>query len=132
MKVKIPFKAEFKDRILSGRKTCTSRTKKYGEVGDTFDAFGAEFILDKVLRVNLNFVAYNFYKEEGFEAPAQFIVCWNKIHPNLWDNQLLVWVHFFRIGRPSLTSVYKTIAKKERRNTNNNMEKARAHKGNRL
>ena len=43
MNVIIPFRPEFKDKMLKGLKTATSRTKKYGNAGDTFNAFGATF-----------------------------------------------------------------------------------------
>ena len=97
MKVNIPFKAEFRDRMLSGQKTCSSRTRRYGVAGDTFVVFGGEFEIVKVEPHILYFVAQKFHYREGFNNPQEFIDAWNKIHPRKgYDPEQLVWAHFFR------------------------------------
>ena len=96
MKINLPFRPEFKDKILSGRKVCTSRTKKYGNVGDTFDAFGKEFILTAVGTQELDTVAMFLYYEEGFGNPREFIDCWKKIHPRKGSSpKQKVYVHWW-------------------------------------
>ena len=98
MNIKLPFKEDFKERMLSGRKTCTSRNKIYGKAGDTFEAFGATFEITDVERHSLRTVAWRFYYDEGFSSPEEFTVCWKKIHPRKgFIASQLVWVHWFRI-----------------------------------
>jgi hypothetical protein len=95
--VQIPFKSEFKKRMLSGHKTVTSRTRKYGEVGDTFQAFGATFRITLVFQYKLDCVAYLLCHEEGFDSPDEFIACWATIHPGRgYQPSQTVWVHRFK------------------------------------
>ena len=97
MKVKIPFKEDFKELLLKGGKTATSRTKQYGQQGDTFAAFGAEFEITAVERHPLRVVKWHFYKQEGFYSPEGFGKVWDLIHPRRgYAPDLLVWVHFFK------------------------------------
>ena len=101
-KINLPFRKEFRDKILSGQKTCTSRTKQYGKFGDTFEAFGAEFTITHLERANkygytLFDIAHYHYREEGFDTPEEFIECWKKIHPRKgYDPDQTVYVHFFK------------------------------------
>ena len=94
--IMIPFLPEFQDRMLSGAKTATSRTEKYGNGGDIFMAFGHSFQLTKVNKVYLGDVATTFYKEEGFNNPGEFRDCWKRLHPkrNRYDQP--VWLHQFK------------------------------------
>ena len=77
----LPFMLEFKDRMLSGRKTATTRTRKFGEAGEHFTAFEAEFVFTSVAKVYLQDVVSTSYKEEGFDSQPEFIECWKRIHP---------------------------------------------------
>lgn len=96
-KIEVPFLPEFEKPMLEGRKTCTSRNKRYGDAGDTFDKFGATFKLTEVTRYTLQGVAHNFYCEEGFNCAGEFISIWNRLHPRKqYVPTQLVWVHFFR------------------------------------
>ena len=96
MKVKIPFYARFKEPLLNGTKTWTSRTKRYGKIGDTFDAFGATFAITDIKHWHLSFVT-NHWKEEGCESREDFIQLWQKIHPRKgYDPYQQVYVHIFR------------------------------------
>jgi len=83
--------------MLNGQKTMTSRTKRYGNVGDTFDVFGATFELTDVSKMTLQFVAYGYYQEEGCQFPTDFIDIWERIHPRKGyvPNQV-VHTHFFK------------------------------------
>lgn len=95
MRVKIPFKEQFKDRMLLGTKTFTSRTKRMGKPKDTFEAFGATFKIKDVLRMKLDTVA-GFYEEEGCDSREDFIEIWKLIHPrNGFDPEQWVFVHEF-------------------------------------
>lgn len=96
MKVKIPFKEQFRQAMLSGRKTMTSRTKRYGEVEDTFDAFGATFQITDVMRCSLMLVANEYYLDEGCDSSEDFVKIWEKIHPRRgFDPNQGVYVHTF-------------------------------------
>jgi hypothetical protein len=76
----IPFKKDFKELMLSGRKTTTTRPRRYGRPGDLFPAFGETFVLTEIHEVHLNFVAVSCYMEEGFNSPTEFSEYWNKLH----------------------------------------------------
>lgn len=96
MKITLPFREEFKDVLLRGRKTWTTRTKRYGKVGDTFEAFGQAFQLRGHLKMPLGAVAHRGFFEEGFDAPIEFIQVWCRIHPRKgYDPQQEVGVHCF-------------------------------------
>jgi hypothetical protein len=97
MKVKIPFKARFKESLLNDTKTWTSRTKRYGKKGDTFDAFGHEFEILGVEKRALWDIADNHYKEEGCESTIDFMKVWSKLHQRKgWHPYQRVFVHVFR------------------------------------
>ena len=93
----IPFMAEFEERMLSGQKTATTRTKKYGNGGDLFSAFGHSFQITKVDKVYLGDVCSVFYRQEGFSSQSEFVECWNRLHPRkkyYFSN--IVWLHQFK------------------------------------
>lgn len=97
MLIDIPFQPEWYNKMLSGKKTCTSRTKKYGNVGDTFNIFGATFKIVDILYLPLNFISHSLYKEEGCDSPDKFIEIWVKLHPRKgWVPTQLVYAHKFR------------------------------------
>jgi len=93
----IPFMTEFEERMLSGQKIATTRTKKYGNGGDLFFAFGHSFQLRKVDKVYLGDVCSVFYRQEGFNNQSEFIECWNKLHPRKkYHFSTIVWLHQFK------------------------------------
>ena len=93
----IPFMEDFRDRILSGQKTATTRPKKYGNGGDLFSAFGHSFQLTKVDKVYLGDVCSVFYKQEGFNSQSEFVECWNKLHPRKnYHYDTPVYLHQFK------------------------------------
>lgn len=96
MKVKIPFMERFREPMLNGTKTQTARSKRYGEKGDHFKVFGAEFIIDCVLRMELEEIMKH-WKQEGFESLEDFKITWCKIHPRRKLTYLNepFWVHVF-------------------------------------
>lgn len=97
MKIKLPFKPEMRELVLSGRKTATSRNKIYGNPDDTFDLDGITFEITDLERHHLRTVAWKLCAQEGFKDPIGFIEYWQKIHPRKgYVASQLVWVHFFR------------------------------------
>jgi len=96
--ITIPFKGYFKHTMLTGKKTATSRTRRYGNPGDRFQIFGETFELIGVNRKMLGDVAKQYFREEGFLTPEEFLECWGSIHPRAkFDLTLPVWLHQFRI-----------------------------------
>jgi len=79
LKVKIPFYERFRQPMLDGTKTWTSRTRWYGDVGDTFDVFGATFKITKRMKKSLVCVA-GHWEEEGCVSEHDFKEVWRKIH----------------------------------------------------
>ena len=100
MQIRIPFTSQFKQAMLDGVKICTSRSKRFGEPGDTFTAFGAEFEIISVNKETLDYVAAYLWKEEGCENSWHFIRVWEEIHPiKGFDPEWKVWVHkFVKLG----------------------------------
>lgn len=99
-RIRLPFLPIFRDLLLSGKKTCTTRTKSYGKVGDTFLAFGEIFTLTAVEKIDLLSVATSYHREEGFMSPDTFIAKWKEIHPVAgWIPRQPVFIHFFQKDR---------------------------------
>lgn len=98
-KIDLPFQPEFKERMLSGKKTCTTRTRRYGRSGDYFTTFGKYFVLTEVYPIRLTRVVYFHFEDEGFDSPQAFIECWDKIHPTVKYNDRrdrTVYIHYFQ------------------------------------
>ena len=94
--VKIPFMERFREPMLNGTKTVTSRTKKYGVKGDWFRVFGAKFVIDRVDSKPLGYVAAVLWEPEGAISNEEFIEIWGKIHPRKgWLPSQMVYVHLF-------------------------------------
>jgi hypothetical protein len=93
----IRFLPEFEERLCSGRKTATSRTKPLGKPGDVFYVFGQQFEFTLVRPHSLGFVAQARYRQEGFETSEAFIAIWEKIHPRKgYDPKQTIWYHEFK------------------------------------
>lgn len=78
----LSFLDEFKPLIRSGRKTATSRPRKYGKPGDALRTpWGDTLALMSVHRLKLSTIAQTHYMEEGFDSPEAFLSAWKRIHP---------------------------------------------------
>lgn len=94
--VKLPFYERFRRALLDGRKTATTRTRRFGKPGDWFPAYGATFKILAVAVCNLSFVEKFYYEQEGFKKPAGFVNVWIEIHPgNGWVPSQEVYLHIF-------------------------------------
>jgi N4-acetylcytidine amidohydrolase len=92
-----PFSKEFENSMICGTKTKTSRNKKYGNIGDTFTAFGKKFTIVNVEKEKLEKVAKEYHADEGFASPDGFIEKWKELHPiKKWDPDHIVFVHSFK------------------------------------
>lgn len=79
-KINLPFQPEFEASMLSGKKTVTTRTRRFGYPGDLFEAFGRVFVLTEVYPTFLDVVIALHYLEEGFNSPQEFIDLWDRLH----------------------------------------------------
>ncbi len=97
----LPFLDRFREPLLSGTKTCTSRRVRLAKEGDEFLAFGVWFKVVSVEQAALGYVASILFKEEGVDSPADFIEVWRQLHPsNGFKPHQIVWLHRFeRIPR---------------------------------
>lgn len=92
-----PFNETWRWKMLQGQKTCTSRTKVYGQPGDSFVQFGQTFTLTRVEEQSLEFVAVQLYEAEGCSSPREFMAMWRDLHPwRGWDPDQVVYVHHFQ------------------------------------
>jgi len=97
LRIQIPFRPHFKDAIIAGRKTATSRTKKYGNIGDEFEAFGYVFVIQRQERVKLSVVAQQHFRAEGFKNSGDFMNEWVSIHARKrYDPEQRIWLHWFQ------------------------------------
>jgi len=95
--ISIPFREDFKDKMLDGTKCKTTRSKKYGESGDIFKIFGATFQLVDVEKKPLGRIFLWDYEDEGFETMAEFIQVWKEIHPKAEiDIEKKFYLHSFK------------------------------------
>lgn len=107
-KIEIPFNDWSKGRLLTGYKMATTRNKKYGYIGDTFEVDLSSVIdedrgpfklfeLVAVFPLMLRKVAYDLFFIEGASSPTEFIEVWKDIHPEAgWTPGKMVWVHIFK------------------------------------
>ncbi len=92
--VHIPFLPRFQEPLLSGVKTCTTRTSRLGLPGDEFVAFGAWFLIRSVEKVELGDVANNLFEQEGVSSSNDFITIWLELHRSFIPTTR-VWLHRF-------------------------------------
>ena len=95
---KIPFWEVFKTPMLRGDKIMTTRSKKYGNKGDKFEAFGHVFEIMMVKKLPIGLIANEFYEEEGFDCKECFIDTWETIHPRVgYQPEREYYVHLFKL-----------------------------------
>jgi hypothetical protein len=101
----LPFRPEFWGPITTGRKTVTSRTRKFGEPGDLLDTSVGPVRLLEVFQTTLEDVRDHLWTKEGVHGPNDFERVWKEIHPRKgFDPAQEVWVHRFEyIGRDAKT-----------------------------
>lgn len=95
--VKLPFLPEWRPLVLTGEKTTTIRTRRFGETGDTFTVDGERFELTRVESMSLAAARDRYHREEGFASPEAFEENWRRLHPTRgYQPAHSVWVHHFR------------------------------------
>lgn len=94
--ITIPFTEEMATLILQHRKILTTRTKRYGHPGDWFRLNTETFLIIGLRHVKLSHPAVDLFPLEGFATSQDFILYWNKFHPEKQYNpENLVWCHLF-------------------------------------
>ena len=94
----MPFRKDMRDKVLAGEKIATTRKTKYGFAGDTFMVGKAMCRLTEVKKIRLYAVAKEWFKEEGFKSPEEFVEVWVDIHPRIGYNpDRVVFLHLFEL-----------------------------------
>ena len=93
----LPFTDRMEEAVRSGSKRATSRTKRYGAVGDKLvTPKGSILELIEVGKVRLDVVRDHYWRDEGCASPQDFEQVWTAIHPRKgFDPEQEVWLHRF-------------------------------------
>lgn len=95
-RIRLPFQPEWRARVLSGAKTTTVRTRRYGEPGDEFELDGALLRLVRVTPMPLRAARDLHFREEGVASAREFEEVWRANHPTRgFRGEDQVWVHSF-------------------------------------
>jgi hypothetical protein len=93
----IPFLEYWENKMLKGEKTCTSRVRRYGVVGDYFKVFNVEFEITDIKEVRLEEVRDKYYIQEGCDSKEKFEKIWSNIHTKKgFVPEQMVWLHIFK------------------------------------
>ena len=99
--IEIPFNAWSKDKLQKKKKRCTSRNHVYGIEGDVFIVEDKYYMIKHIIKLPLSFVRDFLYELEGADSPGDFVNVWNAIPRHRFNENNLVWVHFFdEINKP--------------------------------
>lgn len=94
----LPFAERFERALLSGQKTMTARTKRYGNAGDLLETRVGLIRLLGVGRHTLRDIRDRYWREEGATSPSQFVTIWKMLHPRVgFDPDRMVWLHRFEL-----------------------------------
>lgn len=85
--VTIPFLARFEKPMIEGLKTLTTRTSKYGEVGDRFVGFGHDFEITSIAQMLLAKVP-DLWRQEGVGSREEVMRVWSSLHRGVWNPRL--------------------------------------------
>jgi len=101
MKIDINFMSKSRHQLELGIKTCTTRSRRLGIVGDCFFVLLStgtkRYELTKVIKVPLSTVYHYYYKQEGYSTKEEFGRMWITLHPiRRLDMKWLVWLHIFK------------------------------------
>lgn len=93
--INLKFSPEMEELILQGKKCCTTRDEKKGEVGDVFRVGNRLYRIIQLTLYDVSEIS-PLYRLEGFEHRYQFLKAIEEIYPEIYDsNDNLVFVHFF-------------------------------------
>jgi len=102
MKIEIPFNSRFLIPLLSGKKIATTRSRRYGKIGDYFQLQNhkgkdsdVKFKIISISREKLGDIAMELYHEEGFGSIEEFKEFWLTIHRK-WEPNKKYYLHIFK------------------------------------
>jgi hypothetical protein len=98
--INLKFSPEMEELILQGKKCCTTRDERKGEIGDTFRVGNRIYRIIQVSSHDVSGIAH-LYRLEGFEFRHHFLKTIEEIYPDIYDSgDNVVYVHFFAyVGR---------------------------------
>ncbi len=95
-RIDLPFQPRWRPAVLSGEKTTTVRTRRFGAEGDSFTVEGIAFRLTLVEAMPLAKARDLVWREEGMRSPEEFEAVWAENHPTRgFRGADSVWVHRF-------------------------------------
>lgn len=83
-----------KKKMLDGRKTCFIRIPKYMQVDNTFEMFGATFMVTRLEPGHLEDACQRYYSEAGYDSYENLKNIWINLHGDFRENQP-VYIHWF-------------------------------------
>jgi len=90
------FDEEWEEPMIHGQKTCESRIGEY--TGNTFKAFGHNFVVTEVEQLPLGDISQKWFKQHGLFSPREFQEIWKQRHRGEFDTKQIVWLHHFKRG----------------------------------
>jgi hypothetical protein len=81
------------------KKIWISYLLQLGLEGDMFRVFGGLFMITKVHKKRLGFVAEHFYDREGCGSEEEYMAVWRRTHPKRNKPEQSVYVHEFKKNR---------------------------------
>lgn len=90
------FDEEWEVPMIHGYKTCEARIEKYA--GDSFEAFGHQFVITKVEQLALGHISQKWFKQHGLFSPREFQEVWKHGHNGVFDPEQEVWLYHFSRG----------------------------------
>lgn len=84
-----------REKTLDGRKTCFIRVLPYLQADDTFEIFGATFVVIKLEFGGLEDVCRRFYREAGYDSYEALRDIWTASHGQFRQEQRVA-THWFK------------------------------------
>lgn len=110
----VKFLPRFHSLIRSGKKIATTRRHFLGKLGDILEVEDSQppihIELYQVIRMDLESIACNWYREEGFISRQGFIDVWKELHPRAgYVPSTRVSLHLFTVAK----AVKRTLENRE-------------------
>ena len=90
------FDEEWEEPMIHGQKTCEACIEEY--TGNTFKAFGHDFVVTEVEQLPLGDISQKWFKQHGLFSPREFQEIWKQRHREEFDPKQIVWLHHFKRG----------------------------------
>jgi hypothetical protein len=94
--LELHFDEEWEEPMIHGQKTCEARIEEY--TGNTFKAFGHNFVVTEVEQLPLGDISQKWFKQHGLFSPREFQEIWKQRHRGEFDPKQIVWLHHFKRG----------------------------------